>query len=135
MKIKIITGFREDQFYTIDIQEAHKAYHLFLHPNERGVFSNGVAIRGIDIKSIEPDYHSTMGWNPTHQLDSEDWNEIRGKRVDVKMRNLLAAANQLAKMDGVQMNTLLSDALKYLPPADHDVSVLSKELADHMRIA
>ena len=42
LKIKIITGFRKDQYYTIDAEEAHKAYYLFLNPEERGVFNNGV---------------------------------------------------------------------------------------------
>ena len=33
-----------------------------------------------------------MGWNPTHRLDDEDWNEMRKKGVDVKFRELLTQA-------------------------------------------
>lgn len=111
MKIKIITGYREDQFHTIDSEEAHKAYYLFQHPEQRGVFNNGVAIRGVDIQSIIPDYQSTMGWNPTHELDSDDWNEIRNKNVDREMRDLLYKAKEIANSKNPQINKPLSETL------------------------
>lgn len=98
MKIKIITGFRQEQHYTIDAEEAHKAYYLFYHPEERGVFNNGVALVGKNIQGIEPDYHSTMGWNPNHTLTGEDWNEIRGRGVDVKIRDTLSLAREVARI-------------------------------------
>jgi len=95
-KIKIITGFRKDQQHTIDLNEAHKAYHLFLNPEKRAIFGNGVAIRGTDIQSIEPDYHATMGWNSSHTLDGDDWHEIRQKGVDFAIRDGLAKAKEIA---------------------------------------
>ena len=96
MSIKIITGFREDQFCTIEDEEAHKAYYLFLNPEQRGVFNNGVALIGKNIQGIEPDYNATMGWNPTWKLNSDDWNEIRGREVDRKLRDVLYEAKQVA---------------------------------------
>lgn len=93
MKIKLVSGFKD---YSISSEEAHKAYYLFNHPNERGTFSNGLAIRGQDIQRIEPDYQGTMGWNPTHKLDDDDWNELRSKGIDVKMRDTLAEAKKIA---------------------------------------
>lgn len=115
MKIKIKTGFRTDQHYTIDAEEAHKAYWLFLNPNERGVFNNGVALRGQDIQSIEPDYNATMGWNPTHILDSNDWNELREKGIDRKLRDILTSAKQVAQIEAPEkMNLLLSEIQKKL---------------------
>lgn len=98
MKIKLITGFRKDQEYSIDAREAHKAYYLFLHPEERGIFENGLALVGSDIKAIEPDYNGTMGWNPTHQLDEDDWNEIESKGVDRKLRNILTTAKKSVRL-------------------------------------
>lgn len=112
MDIKITTGFRQDQFHTISGEEAHKAYYLFLHPMERGVFDNGVAIRGSDIQSIVPDYNSTMGWNSTHILDNDDWNEIRAKNVDRKMRDLLYDAKRVASLENPPINKPLSIALE-----------------------
>lgn len=115
MKIKIITGFREQQYYTIDAEEAHKAYYLFLHPEERGVFSNGVALIGKNIQGIEPDYHATMGWNPTHKLDDDDFNELKEKGIDVKMRDTLYEAKQIAQLNQPQvMNKKLTEVRKLL---------------------
>jgi len=89
-------GFRKDQEHTIEAEEAHKAYFLFQNPEERGVFNNGLAVVGRDIRGIEPDYHTTMGWNKTHNLDSNDWNEMRKLNIDTKMRELMVEAKQLS---------------------------------------
>lgn len=96
LKIKIITGFRLDQHYTIDAEEAHKAYYLFLNPKERGIFKNGVALIGAHIQGIEPDYNSTMGWNPDHVLTADDLNQIREQGVDGLLRDALYAAKEAA---------------------------------------
>lgn len=96
MKIKVITGFREDQYYVIDANEAHKAYYLFNNPEKRGVFNNGVALIGKNIQGIEPAYNETMGWNPTHKLDEDDWNEIRQKGLSDKFRDTLYLAKQIS---------------------------------------
>lgn len=98
MKIKLILGYRRDQEHSIDINEAHKAYYLFLNPAARSVFKNGLAIIGEDIKSITPDWHGTMGWNPTHQMDGGDWNEIRSGGYERKMDMMLASAKNIASL-------------------------------------
>ena len=94
--IKIITGFRDEQFYIINDEEAHKAYYLFNNPEARTIFENGVALIGKNIQGIEPAYNETMGWKPTHKLDAEDWEDIRNKGVDIKLRNILASAKEVA---------------------------------------
>lgn len=96
-KVKIITGFREDQHYTIDAEEAHKAYYLFLNPEARTVFSNGVALIGKNIQGIEPDFHATMGWNKGYELNTYDYEEISKLGVDVGIRNLLHEAKEIAQ--------------------------------------
>lgn len=90
LKLKLITGFRKDQHYTIDADEAEKAYKLFLNPDHRGIFKNGLALIGSSIQAIEPDYNATMGWNADHALDGDDWNQIREKGVDRGLRDALA---------------------------------------------
>ncbi len=97
--IKIITGFNDDQKHSIPDDEAHKAYYLFLNPDKRGVFSNGLALIGKHIQSIEPDYQGTMGWNQTHELNADDWNEIRAKGVDRKLRDVLNEAKEIAYLN------------------------------------
>jgi hypothetical protein len=105
-KIKLITGYREEQNYIIDAEEAHKAYYLFMHPNERGIFSNGVAVIGADIKGIVPAWNETMGWNPTHKLDSDDWNDIRSKGIEAPMHDALSDAKHLLQFMEKDKNLL-----------------------------
>lgn len=99
-KIKLITGFRRDQKYTVDAEEAHKAYYLFLNPEQRGVFRNGVALEGRLIQGIEPDYHATMGWNETHIMDSDDWNELNAKGISRVISLMLEKGNEVVQMHG-----------------------------------
>lgn len=98
LKVKIITGFRDDQYYIIPSEEAHKAYFLFNNPEARTVFSNGVALIGKNIQGIEPAWNETMGWNPTHRLDGDDWNEIRLQGVEKELRYELEDAKKAALM-------------------------------------
>lgn len=118
LQIKVITGFREDQYYVIDGNEAHKAYYLFMNPEERGVFKNGVALVGKTIQGIEPAWNETMGWNPTHKLDNEDWNEIYNKGIKPKMRELLSEAKRvmpLIEKNKALLQINLTEIIKELP--------------------
>jgi len=98
LKIKLILGFRQDQEHSIDANEAHKAYYLFLNPQERGIFNNGLAVNGSDIKSIVPDYQGSMGWNPNHLLNEDDMVEIRKEGVDSALRKMMASAKDIAQV-------------------------------------
>ncbi len=97
-KIKVVCGFRKEQEFTIDANEAHKAYYLFNNPEKRGTFNNGLAIKGLDIQRIEPDYNATMGWNHTYQLTNDDWNELNSSGVVNKLRVVLSSAKEIAKI-------------------------------------
>lgn len=115
LKIKIITGFRKDQSFTVDAEEAHKAYYLFLNPDERGVFDNGIALVGKNIQEIKPDYHASMGWNGTHYLDDYDWIEIRKEKIDSRLKELLYEAKQVAQLGKPEaMTKKLSEAKQLL---------------------
>ncbi len=96
LKIKIITGYRDDQSYTIDAEEAHKAYYLFMNPEKRGIFDNGVAIIGKNIQGIEPDYQATLDYNPTYKLQNDDWNDIRRRGIDNDLRAAIIVAKEVA---------------------------------------
>lgn len=95
-QVKLICGFRKDQEYTINANEAHKAYYLFNNPTKRGTFDNGLALKGSDIQRIVPDYQATMGWNATHQLTDDDYNELRSAGVLQKFNVILSAAKLIA---------------------------------------
>lgn len=96
--IKVIVGYREDQYYLINETEAHKAYYLFTHPEDRSVFEGGIALVGKNIQGIEPAYNETMGWNPTHKLGDDDWNEIRTRGVDKRLREVLKKAKEVSEL-------------------------------------
>lgn len=93
--LKLVTGYESDRHYTIDAEEAHKAYYLFRHPEERGVFNDGLALSGRDIRVIQPDYHTTMGWNVTHELDDEDWNYLNAG-VSEKLKQIMGEASRVS---------------------------------------
>lgn len=76
---KIKTGYDDSQFISIDETELESALYCFM-TDAKGIFKNGVC-RGKDIIGITEDWHGAMGWNPTHVLDDDDWNEIRGRGV------------------------------------------------------
>lgn len=118
LKVKIITGYRKDQYYTISAEEAHKAYFLFLNESKKSIFKdphgNPIAIRGKDIRGIEPDYNAIMGWNPTHSLDSDDWNEIRSKGIDKQIQSALAEATWIAQTSPEKIQLSLSQASEIL---------------------
>lgn len=135
MKVKIITGFREDQHYTIDSEEAHKAYHLFLNPEQRGVFDNGVALVGKNIQGIEPDWIATMGWNKGYEIGTDDWEEIMGTGMDKRIQKELEQAKEIAYLCNKNPSLLslkLSKAKEQLPQIQ---SVGMKFLdADNLRV-
>jgi len=109
-KVKIVCGFRKEQEFTIDANEAHKAYFLFNNPEKRGTFNNGLALKGSDIQRIEPDYNATMGWNHTYQLTNDDWNELRNNGVAKKIREIMAYAKKVARVGTVEdLQTSLID--------------------------
>jgi len=117
MKIKLICGFRKDQEHTVDAEEAHKAYYLFLNPSARGVFKDGLAIVGSSIQEIVPDYQATMGWYASHNLDSDDWAQIRSEGVDREMQKMLSLGKEIAQMgEPADLNQPISKLLetKYL---------------------
>jgi len=95
--VKIKVGYGENQYYIIPDEEAHIAYYLFAHEDAKAIFSTGVALRGKDVMGIEPAWHETMSWNPSHKLTDDDWNEIRNKGIDTKLRRRLSTAKDVAQ--------------------------------------
>lgn len=139
MKLKITTGFGQDEKFTIEGNEAHKAYYLFNNPEKRGTFENGVAVIGKNIDTILPDWNATMGWNTTHKLDDDDWNDIRAKGVDIKMGQLQNKAQKVAKLaekNPALLEMKLEEAQKVLPEhtGQDMLGEERKSLADKLKI-
>jgi len=130
MKFKVIIGFREDQFYTVDESEIHKAYYLFMNPEARTIFSDGVALVGKNIQGIEPDYHATMGWNKTHHLGSDDFNEMRDKGILHKFTGVMSKG--IAEL-AIQNPNLLKQPLEQIETKTSISNPIVKQLADKMK--
>lgn len=118
-KIKLVCGYRKDQEFTIDANEAHKAYYLFANPDARAVFSTGLALKGSDIQRIEPDYHATGGFNFDYKLVSEDMNAMHRDGTVAKLRDIMVNAREIAKIAppeqlAVPLSTLLQNEYKAL---------------------
>lgn len=131
-KVKIITGFRKDQEYSIDADEAHKAYYLFFNPEHRAVFKSGLAIKGEEIKKIEPDYNGTMGWSPTYLLGDYDWAEIKQKGLDRKLMNILSYAKEVAQNEPHNISKPLSLVATDIPRVSEQIQ--TKQLADKFNV-
>lgn len=133
MKFKVITGFRDDQYYSIDENEIHKAYFLFLNPEARTVFENGVALIGKNIQGIEPDYHATMGWNPKHKLGDDDFNEMREKGILQKFTGIMSKAKEVGDM-ALENTGLLKMKLQDIQPPEKISNSMTKLLSEKMKV-
>jgi hypothetical protein len=126
-KIKIVCGYRKDQEYTVDANEAHKAYYLFFHRDKQSIFDGGLALKGSEIDRIVPDWNATMGWNVDHALDGDDWNDIRGSGAEKLMRHITDVAIHIAKACDVR--DLAIPMKKLIATKYPELSMRKKQLA------
>lgn len=103
LSIKVICGFRQDQEYSIPVEEAHKAYYLYLNAGKRHVFSTGLGLRSEDIQRIVPDWNGSMGWNPGYMPTPEDYAQIRSEGVQSELQGLMTKADTIARSCGTQV--------------------------------
>lgn len=134
MKIKIITGYNGEHVL-VPAEEAHRAYHLFLNPTERGIFSNKVTLRGQDIMRIEADFHSAMGWNEGYKMLPEDYAVVRALGIERKTQEILKLAQEAAKSQELLMlplnipqNLLLIEAPKKQEVVEENKPLSMKEM-------
>lgn len=122
LKIKIVCGFRADQEYTVDCEQAHVAYYLFINKAHRFVFSNGIAIEGADIKRIVPDYNATFGFMPSYVMTPHDWADVYESEENSKAYKALQDRMTLAK-----------DLAKQIPPGEQGKAMLQAPLKEHAK--
>jgi hypothetical protein len=88
----IKTGYGENDFIRVDnLPDVEKAQYAFL-TEAKVMFSSGQVCRGKDILTIKEDWHKEMGWNPTHEMTDDDWNELKQKGIENKYLGQLALA-------------------------------------------
>ena len=77
---KVIWGFDEERVTEIEEKDLEKA--LYAMSTKGKVYLGDVLLDGKYIIAIKEDYNKTMGWLPTHELDADDWIQIREEKVD-----------------------------------------------------
>lgn len=77
---KVIWGFEDERVTSIEEKDLIKALYAMSLKNK--VYLGDVLLDGKYIIAIKEDFHKTMGWNPTYELTSDDWNTIREEGVD-----------------------------------------------------
>ena len=115
------------RYIDIDETELEKALAAFRFGTS-AIFKNGALEK---IGDIVPDYNETMGWNPTYQLQDDDWNDIRSKGVDRKLKEL--SQNTKEKIDYLvetnQQHLIGKNADIKLPEKPKEISALAKKLS------
>lgn len=126
--------FRDKDFTNyvpIDETELEKALAAFRFGTS-AIFKNGALEKMGDIM---PDYNRTMGWNPSHRLDDDDWADIRSKGVDTKLRELNQSTKE--KIDYLietgQQNLIGKNAHVEIPKRSQNISDSVKSLSDKFK--
>lgn len=89
MIFKALTGFGDEREVYFGPEDLERVQYAALR-EKRVLLSNGQFVDGKYIQQISPDYKRTMGWNYTHEIDSNDLNEIRSKGIDRRMQLALS---------------------------------------------
>ena len=74
---KIKTGFKDEDFISIDETELEAAMYAFM-TDSKVICKNGM-VHGRNIISITEDWHKEFGWNYGYKLLPEDFEEINTK--------------------------------------------------------
>jgi hypothetical protein len=77
---KIHLGYNDEMKLSIGEEEIAKVMTAFL--TGKKIQTSAGAIDGSKIILIKEDWNKTMNWNETHQLTSDDWNELKNNGVE-----------------------------------------------------
>ncbi len=127
--------FRDKDFTNylpIDETELEKALVAF-RLGKSAIFKSGALEK---LGDIVPDYHRTMGWNPTHRLDDDDWADMRSKGVDKKLTFLVEAVkNKIDYLIETKQEHLLGkDVPVVIPEKTKELSSATALLASKFKI-
>lgn len=134
---KIIYGYNEADYITINENELPKALVLFKEPNNRAVFENG-AVRGQDIMRIVPDWHTDQGWNKGWKMTPDDFSDI--KHLESGYKKTYAQAELIADTaiktgNREMLNKPFAEALELTPKQEvNEITSGTKMLAEKMRM-
>lgn len=125
---KIKTGYGKNEFVSIDETELETALHVFME-DSKGIFKNGV-VRGKDIISITEDYHKHMGWNYAHEMETDDWEDLRSKNILNEYRGVIEEAKNTVKYLTETKQTHLIGKNYRIPKIETPNKSYSQEIID-----
>ena len=113
-------------YVPIDETELEKALYAF-KIGRPAIFSFGAMEK---IESIIPDFCRSMGWNPTHRLDDDDWNDMHKKGIEQSLTARIGKAKErIEYLIAVGKPELIGTGADIgLPPAN-SLSATSSSLA------
>lgn len=132
---RVKVGYGHNEYIPIEgKKELEKAIWAF-STNDKAVFDKGL-VRGQDIIAITEDWHREMGWNPTHIIEGEDWQEIKEKGVQKKYENLISSVKSKVGylIETNQENLIGTDYEMPMIGENKKVSQGIEDLAERMRI-
>lgn len=91
---KVVYGFSEDEYLTVDETEVKKAIYAHL-TGKKTAFNSG-SVSGDKIIVIKEDWHKELGYNRGYKLKPEDYAEIEAT-VAKKYVGLIARAQEEVK--------------------------------------
>ena len=106
----------------IDIEESEleKAqYAMMTGGNTNVTFKSGWVIAS-EITQIMPNYGKTMGWNPEHKLDKDDWNEINNTHAMRRLPHAIGKAKE-------RIDYLIANGQENLIGTNAEVPVLEEK--------
>ena len=72
-----------NNYVPIDETELEKAQAAFRFGTSV-IFNSGALEK---VGDILPDFNRTMGWNPSHKLENDDWSDIQNKGIENKLHS------------------------------------------------
>lgn len=85
-------GYGDEMTISIEEKDLEKAVYAWM--SQRKVNLTDALLDGKYIISITEDFHSPMGWNKSHKLEDEDWNQLRKSGVLDYYKDKINSAKQ-----------------------------------------
>lgn len=101
---KVIWGFDDERTIQIDEDSLKKA--VFAMISQKKVQFGDTIIDGKYIIAIKEDWNRAMGFNPTYELNNDDWNEIRKLGIQEMYTGKIAEIKQQIQDGIIKAETL-----------------------------
>jgi hypothetical protein len=119
-------------FIPINETELEKALAAFKF-GTAAMFNFGAVER---VEAVIPDYSRTMGWNPSHKLNDDDWNEMRKVGIEKKVQKYIADVKEKIEylIATNQRNLIGQNTNIVLPGRTKEMTYVTATLAEKLKV-